>query len=384
MQVHIKQPDLMRAVKAAASAVSSKANIPILSHIYLSIDTEKKELCAVGTDLEVWIEQRAPVVGIEDGADHVFPITAPARTIEALVSSIPAGAMVTLTPDDKGVTVKAGEIKTRLLCLEAEYFAQAPNTKDAALCATATTEEWARSYRFISHAIMTLDGDFAVLKGACLTIGKDGAPTVTATNKHKLAHTPLRVTAATGEGAVIIPDRALKLLTAAAAEDPKGGESEEIHVALTPEAARFTWKCSMLQTRLVDGAYPDWRRFVQREYDRTATVIRKDLMNAISRALLTSDPHSVKRIVLDIEQGRVNISSQSGSVGSTSENVDAALEGEPIRLAVDGHLILDALRSLPSDAALLSFCDPMRGFTIKPVPDDGTGFQFVMPLSLID
>ena len=114
--VKTQRDSLLGPLQSVSGIVEKRHTLPILSNALL----EKKgnTLTFLATDIEIQITTSAEVAGGEgDGA-----VTVGARKLQDILRSLPDGAEITLSLEDKRLQVKAGKSRFNLQTLPAEDF----------------------------------------------------------------------------------------------------------------------------------------------------------------------------------------------------------------------------------------------------------------------
>ena len=154
---------------------------------------------------------------------------------------------------------------------------------------------------------------------------------------------------------------------------------QDVEIAVNVRKAQFMIGDTIIQTRLIDGVYPETNRLIPLSFDYELTMDIKDLLGAIDRAsFIKSDGVSVIKFTLS--EDACVLSSKSLEVGSSTETLStASFTGSPLEISCNGKYVFDALRSLEGDLVKLSLCGEMKPFIIQAVGDDSI-LQLVLPV----
>ena len=75
------------------------------------------------------------------------------------------------------------------------------------------------------------------------------------------------------------------------------GDDGEIQIFLNDKKAQFVNEDMILQTRLLDGGYPETDRLIPREFKYTLEISRSDLIHAIDRTtFIKTDNMTINRL----------------------------------------------------------------------------------------
>lgn len=152
-----------------------------------------------------------------------------------------------------------------------------------------------------------------------------------------------------------------------------------ITIATDGRKAQFYIDTYLVQTRLLDGSYPETDRLIPTEFKYEIEIGSRELLNAIDRgALFKNDGISIVKMVA--VENNLELSSQSQEVGSYMENIIASnVIGDGIKLSFSGKYVTDAIKALGCSLIKVQFSGEMKPFLIKDVEDE-TILQLVLPV----
>lgn len=135
----------------------------------------------------------------------------------------------------------------------------------------------------------------------------------------------------------------------------------------------------ILQSRLIDGTFPDTNRLLTTDYAYELSTDSVSLLNSIDRAsTLSSDPSPT--IKLEMSESHTIISSSSQELGSVEETLDKSFyKGEPLTIAFSSKYLTEAIKSINSDKVKLSFNGEMKPFIVKNIDEDNVT-QLILPV----
>lgn len=367
MNITIAQPELSRAVKAAAGAVGSRSTLPIMSHLLLTPDMDKRQLRVTGSDLEVWVERTVTLAEQEELSfgDAPASATVPAASFSAIVSGLRSSAPIHLTREEPSnkLSIVAGGVKSHLLGLAPDDYPGAPDVAEAAGpsgCFTMTGRDFARMVGFTKVAVAK-DGSRPVLCPVHVRINDDNTVTMVSTDTHRLHSITLPCETSTAIRSNV-PVRGLGL-----AVDMVGAE-ESIHVHLTESIARFEATNATMVTRLVEGQYPNWERLIRPSFPIHATFEREAMIAAVRRAMVAASG-DCSRVEMHFIGYMVTVSGKSSAVGEVSDEVQIASEGGHIEIAFNGNYMIDALNAITSEGVTLMMSEPLQPAILRPVEE---------------
>lgn len=153
----------------------------------------------------------------------------------------------------------------------------------------------------------------------------------------------------------------------------------DVEIAVNEKKAQFVIDNTIIQTRLIDGVYPETNRLIPLSFDYELTIDARDLLGAIDRAsFIKSDGVSV--IKFSLSEDECVLSSKSLEVGSSTEVLSSAsFVGNPLEISCNGRYVFDAIKALHGDLVKFSLCGEMKPFIIQAINDDSV-LQLVLPV----
>ena len=214
-----------------------------------------------------------------------------------------------------------------------------------------------------------------VLTGVLVSAGGEEM-TMVATDSYRLAvkRTPLEGGIG-GELEANIPARALRELGRIVAADGV----EEVKVNLLPNQAVFQAGAVLLNTRLIDGQFPNFRQLLPESYEHDVRLSRTDFLEVARRVSQLAQRNAPLR--LSFNQGELKVSASTPDVGDAEETIPAAFDGEPLEIGFNPDFLKDGIESVEGDEVMLRLISPLRPGLLQPV--DNEDFRYlVMPIRL--
>ena len=152
-------------------------------------------------------------------------------------------------------------------------------------------------------------------------------------------------------------------------------KDELIELYVSERKVLFVFDKNIIQTRLIDGSYPDTARLIPFELD----INRADLLNAIDRvSLLLNEQNNI--VKLDMSNEQVILSSYQQEIGSVEENLASSFyKGEPLTISFSCKYASDAIKSFSGDKIKILFTGEMKPFIVKDFDSDEL-LQLVLPV----
>ena len=201
---------------------------------------------------------------------------------------------------------------------------------------------------------------------------QEGKLECTATDSYRLAKKVLSLETDTSFN-ITVPAKSLNEIAKIIEKDSK------VEICVSDKKAQFWVDQVLIQTRLIDGFYPETQRLIPTVFENELVIDSRDLLNAIDRAsFIKNDGVSIIR--LSAQPDRLVISTRSQEVGSSTEEIiPDSFEGKGINISFSGRYVYEAVRALNASIIRISFSGEMKPFVIKNVSEDSI-LQLVLPV----
>jgi DNA polymerase-3 subunit beta len=214
-----------------------------------------------------------------------------------------------------------------------------------------------------------------VLTGV-LVSASGGEMTMVATDSYRLAVKTTKLEPALGgELEANIPARALRELGRIVTADGV----EQVAVSLLPNQAVFRAGAIVLNTRLIEGQFPNFRQLLPESYEHDVRLPRPELLDVTRRISQLAQRNAPLR--LSFSPGELTIAASTPDVGDAEETMPAAFEGEPLEIGFNPEFLREGIESVEGDEVMLRLISPLRPGLLQPV--DNEDFRYlVMPIRL--
>ena len=338
MHFTIQREHLLTALTRASVAVAQKTTIPALSYARFQVTETHASITA--TDLEQQITETIEVTGHEAG-DFLLPVS----QVLDIAKRIPKGAEIDIrSSGNTAITIKSGRYHTTLAVLDPSDFPE--YTSGEYDCSfTVAAGDLKNAMQAVQFAISTEETRY-YLGGIHIHTDGDKLKFV-ATDGHRLGLSRIVKPEMTGElpGGVILPRSAVanarKLLDVA----------DTVRVSLNNSLARFEFGFCTMETKLIDGSFPDYERVIPRNNDRKLVAASRSLDAAIQRVAAVSKEKS-RPVKLSMEGDTLNLSCTHD--GDTASDVlDVSYDGEPMSIGFQARYMADVLTQVKGNAICL-------------------------------
>jgi len=377
VKIVCKQQDLSRGLSIVSHAVSNRSTLPILSNILMATEHDRLKLSA--TNLEIGINCWIDVQVQEEGAT-----TVPAKFLTEFVGSLPPTTVEMSVPEESHtLNLKAPGRSANIKGLDPSEFPTIPSGEggeppvvlDAGLLKEMIAEV----------AFAAADDDSRpVFTGVLVQVGEEKL-TFAAADSFRLA---VRSAPLPGDdhphGDILIPARTL---TELARILPAEGA---VQMIVTPNRSQVLFHTGQvdLVSRLIEGAFPNYRQIIPKEHTTRAVVETKEFAGVVkSAALFARDSSNITRIKVNggssdgLEPGALTVEATAEDLGDNVGTINAAVDGPELQMIFNVKYLADVLAVIDTPEVALEVTSPIRPGVIKPVgPADYT--YVIMPMHI--
>lgn len=365
MKLTTKRDELVTKLSIVSRAVSTRAT-QALSGILLSAADEGATLAA--TDGEMGLRTALEAKVASPGS-----VLLPGRLLADLARSLSdATVEIELREAERDVEIRSGGSNFHLRTLPAEDFPSLPEegTEPMSIPAAALAE----TVELVARAA-SRDDMRPVLTGV-LVSASGNEMTMVATDSYRLAvkRTELE-NGVGGELEANIPAKALRELGRLVA----AGGVEQVAVSLLPNQAVFRAGGILLDTRLIDGQFPNFRQLLPESYEHDVRLPRGDFLDVVRRISQLAQRNAPLRLAFS--SGELKVSASTPDVGDAEEAMPAAFEGEELEIGFNPEFLREGIESVEGDEVMLRLISPLRPGLLQPVGNEDFRY-LVMPIRL--
>jgi DNA polymerase-3 subunit beta len=376
MQLNIDRKKFAQELGIAARMTGDAKTMPILGTVLL--DAREGALRIAATNLETGFVSLIAAVTEEEGK-----VAVPGNVLHELVSSFnEERTILKLDAKTLSLHIRDGKSKSSIKCLPADDFPRIPEADiQGQIRVDASDLKLAFQRAGIS---ISRDEARPVLTGANVHIQGEQL-VIASADGFRLSVCNL-ASACDGQNGktIILPGQALNEFTLAL------DESQSVEIYLPPQnnQAAFKFGTRLLISQLIEGKFPDIEPVIPKKSKTTVVVSRSSLLNACRQARIFSQDNKrdggvvVMHFTQDSERGGViQVSGQSEETGTTTNTVEASIEGPAVRIAFNSTFFIDGLATIKTPNARIKLNAADRPALIEPVGEQGY-FYVLMPLQI--
>jgi DNA polymerase-3 subunit beta len=337
MQLTIPKNTLAKLISRATSATSPKSSMPILASVLLTAEANGK-VTVVGTDLTVSVTTDAVCEVKTPGSCALT-----ARAFNDIVKALPTGD-VKIEVKDSRLEIKAGKSRFKLPVGYADDFPAIPVGTGKEQALSLTSRDLAGALKRGGYA-QSNDETRAHLFGAKIEFSKSRL-TVVSTDGHRVATASVDASSDTAWGDDFIARPATVVISRVAEEFSEA--AVEI-TKLTSGFTRFAWPGVVLTCKRGDDQFPPYRKVIPANNVHHVDCNRQMLVDALKRCGLVIDDKAGGMVRLDLSDGALLVTGESGSKGAATEQVEVTYVGKGLAIGINGAYLAEALSAVTDD-----------------------------------
>lgn len=339
--------------------------LQVLNNILVKTDQGRIKLSS--TNLEIGVNTWVGGKIEEEGS-----LTVPARLINEYINNIPTEKVV-LTSKDTTLNVESENYKTNIKGLSSDDFPLIPQVADEPFAKIDSTEfksalsetTWAAA---VNETQPEISGIYMAFEADKIRIA--------ATDRYRLAErTAQLLEPAAGNKEVIIPARTINELNKIL-----GTGKGEVQIYFSESQVLFKFDETEIISRLIDGAYPDYRAIIPKEFKTSALVSKDDLIHALkATALFAPDTNNIH--LEATSSSGIKVSASSAAAGENEAIVKANVTGIDNSAIFNFRYLLDSLNNLSEPNVVLKMISDTSPAMIVPEKRDNY-IYIVMPIKI--
>lgn len=361
MKLKVTQENLAKALGYVAKVANTRGTLPVLANVLLSVEDNQLRLAA--TNLDIAISSHIGAQVQKEGS-----LTVPARLLQDLVSSLPAG-VIELEDEENRLRVQTGQYKSVINGVAADEFPVMPAIEKGeklSLPAPALKEGLQQVVFVASN-----DESRPVLTGV-LFRSVDKQLYIASTDSYRLAEK--RLGASPHDCNILVPASALHELLRILSD-----KSTDVEVVYNEQQILFQVDGIELVARLIEGNYPDYRKLIPETFATTAVAPRPEFVNATKVTSLFAR-ESAGSIVVSVDEaaGSMWLRAVTSQLGENNATVAVETIGSG-DITLNSRYVLEALQALEGKKVRVGFNGKLEAVLLTD-PENDDYKHLIMPL----
>ena len=343
MKIICSKSNLLKSVNISLKAVPSKTTMPILECIL--IDATTNQIKFTTNDMELGIETI-----VEGTIEEKGKVALNAKIFYEIIRRLPDNDVTIKTDEKFAATITCEKAKFNIPGKSGEDFAYLPIIeRDEPLTISQYTLKNMIYQTIFSIAVndnnKLMTGELFEIKDNCLKIvSLDG---------HRIAIRRIELKDSYPDRKVVVPGKTLNEIS----KILSGEMDDQIDIYFSENHIMFKFDDTTVVSRLIDGEYFRIDQMLSSDYETKVTINKKEFLSCIDRATLLVKEGDKKPIIIDIQDGAMELQINS-AMGSMKEEIDINKEGKDIMIGFNPKFLIDALRVIDDEEISIYLVNP--------------------------
>ena len=357
---------LSDAIINASKVTTAHSAIPALEGILVNL--KNNIITVTGYDLDSGIKNMIPVISAEEEGEVVLK----AKLIAEMLKKMPSGFPVEVTcVDEVYVTIKCGPVEFKLVGESGQKY---PNLPEMSLETSFQVKEHVLKSMIRQTIFAVAQNDLKpILTGVSFEV-KDNVFSMVALDGTRIAMRNEKVQYK--DLSFVVPTKVLNELLRILSDEDTG---KDITVLIDKSQVGFNRDDYITFTRLMDGTFIDYQRFISFVPTTEAVVNARQFAASLDRVLLLTERYK-SPVRCTFENNNLTVTCDT-NLGSIHEELKVDYPHSKLEVGFNARFMMDAMRNSECDEVKLQFTNSKS--PIKIVPVSGEDFVYlVMPIKM--
>ncbi len=355
---------LSQAVATASRFAERRANLPVLGCILIT--AEGSRLLLRATNLECGVEIKVAAKVASEGT-----VAVPAAVLNGFLSNAKSKS-INVSLVGEVFKVESDRASASIKTIPHEDFPILPRVA-AEHSFTIKSADLVRAIRSVAYCA-SLSAVKPELQSVLL-YGEAGKLVAVATDSFRLAEKQMPLKSGGDIPQLLVPARnAAELMRVL--EQVKG----DIELYYNDNQLSTQAEDIYYTSRLLDGAFPNYRQILPKEFSTEGLVLREDMSSALKSLSIFADKFAQVSVQIDPAKKALFLSSRNPDVGEQISTVKATIQGDPVAVSFNGRYLADSLQSIVGDSVRLHSNGAGKPMLIKDASDDSF-LYLAMPMN---
>ena len=344
MKLELDRLEFLKAWQMAERSSGTKSTLSAVNGILVTVGDET---ILEATDFKTALRCTASGVRPITPGQAVLPV----RLLGEFLKKIPKGSAILEVDGEKGI-LTAGRNRTRFTTAPVSEFPKIPRSEGATALCTLIAADLDRVITEGSIA-SSAPADFPKYLGTCLFKVKDGLLKVVSTDGKRLSLSQCPCETETDEE-LLLPVPALKELSRLLTV---GDQEARVQVLNDGATAWFRLDGGVeFSIRRVESSFPNYEKILTSDVLTTLRIPREELLPALERVDIIAHNTVTHLVVMQLSPGGdLRMTTRAPDLGTAIEVLDAAIDGNPLRVGFNVGYLQDGLRALGNGEVLIEF-----------------------------
>lgn len=364
MKLICSKSNLLHGVNIVSKAVPTRTTMAILECIL--IDASSDEIKLIANDMELGIETIIDGEIVENGI-----IALDAKIFSEIVRKLPDNEVVIDTDASFKTIITCEKSKFNIIGKSGEDFSYLPyiEKSDPISISQFTLKEVIRQTIF-----STADNDNNRLMTGELFEINENQLKVVSLDGHRISIRNIELKNYYSNKKVVVPGKTLNEIS----KILPGSVDDDVTIYISDNHIIFEFMETTVVSRLIEGEYFKIDQMLSSDYETKVKINKRELLDCIDRATLLVKEGDKKPIIMDIQDGVMELKINS-FIGSMNEEVDIEKTGKDILIGFNPKFFIDALRVIDEEEVSLYMVNPKAPCFIR--DDDNQFIYLILPVN---
>ena len=354
MKIECIREKIKKRVIQAERVTGKNLSLPILSSIMLV--AENKSLKIRSTNLDIGVEFTIPAKVEKEGT-----VVVSGSVLSGVLSGLFVGKNVVLELVNENLVISTEKNTTLVKSYPTDDFPIIPKVEEG-VSVEIPAEDFVLGVRSVGYSSAVSDIKPEI--SSVYLYNLNGKIIFAATDSFRLAEKNIKKKGETEFQGVIIPikniNEIIKIFE---------GVVQNIKLSFDQNQMMLSSEGICVTSRIVEGIYPDYKQIIPSRFTTEATVLKKEIINALKLTNVFTDKFNKVNIKVDPKRKTLELSSKNTDVGENMTNIDARIEGEGFDVNFNYKYILDGFQSIQQDSVVLKYDSEREVLIINGVSD---------------
>jgi DNA polymerase III subunit beta len=371
MQFVIKRDVLLKSLTFVQGIIEKKNTLPILSNVLL--DAKNEKLSIVATDLDLVFYDELDEIKIKKEGS----ITISAAILYDILRKISGNSDIKFDlKSENKLNLVTDNSNFNLNCLPIDNF---PNFADD-FEAEEISFNKSKLLSLLNKTKIAISNDDTrhYLNGIYLHMTESQNRTYltgVATDSHRLSSSSIEIDKDKSFHSIILPKKTVFQLCNLLVDT-----NEKILVQTSESKIQFKIGKAKLTSKVIDGKFPDYKKVVPINNDKTLTVISSDFVQAIERVITVSLDRK-EGVKLILGKNTIKFSVNSTNSGEGNEVIKSNFTGEEMTVSFNSKYLIDIASEVEDKNLKIILKDPMSPVLVEDMSDKNS-YYVVMPMKI--
>ena len=371
MQFIVKRDALLKSLNFVQGIVEKKNTLPILSNVLLQLKNDK--LSIIATDLDIVFHDEINEVKIQKEGSTT---TSAAILYDILRKISPNSDLNFELKTENKLSLKSDNSDFNLLCLPTDNF---PTFTDE----FHESEILLNNNKFLkllnkTKIAISNDDTRHYLNGIYLHLTEAHGRnflTGVSTDSHRLSSSSIEVESISNFSPIILPRKTVYQLCSLLTET-----NDKLSMHTSENKVKFTLGKIQLISKVIDGKFPDYKKVVPSDNQKSLVVSSKDFINSIERVTSISLDRK-EGIKLAVNKENVQLSVNSANSGDGNEIIKADFNSDSLSISFNSKYLIEIASEVEDKNLKMNLKDSISPVLIEDASDKNS-YYVIMPMKI--